>query len=108
MEQTQFEAYLLRAALLCYRRPMIAPRIAVIGDHDPARPSHAALDEALAQFPPGIIALWIPTDELADPAGRMVEVDGLRIAPGSPYRSFDGALQAIHYARERNLPLFGT
>jgi CTP synthase (UTP-ammonia lyase) len=30
------------------------------------------------------------------------------IAPASPYRSMDGALRAIRYARERGVPLVGT
>jgi CTP synthase (UTP-ammonia lyase) len=30
------------------------------------------------------------------------------IAPGSPYQSLDGALAAIRFARERNVPLLGT
>jgi len=30
------------------------------------------------------------------------------IAPGSPYRSLDGALRAIRFARERDWPLVAT
>jgi len=104
----QVEACLLPDASLCYREPMVAPRIAVIGDHDPQRSSHAALDEALSHVPFGITATWIATDELAHLPERLADVDGLWIAPGSPYRSFDGALRAIRYARERNVPLVAT
>jgi len=34
--------------------------------------------------------------------------DGIWIAPASPYRSMDGALTAIRYARERGVPLVAT
>jgi CTP synthase (UTP-ammonia lyase) len=92
----------------CYPELMAAPTISVIGDHDPGRPAHAALDRALACLPHGVTASWVATDAVAEPATQLAAVDGLWIAPGSPYRSFDGALRAIQYARERNLPLFGT
>lgn len=88
------------------RRP---PRIAIVGDHNPAQPTHAALDLAAARLPHGIQACWVATEELAANApARLAEVDGLWIAPASPYRSFNGALAAIRYARERGVPLFAT
>jgi CTP synthase (UTP-ammonia lyase) len=87
---------------------MISLTVAVVGDHDPARPSHGALDRALARLPHGIKGSWVATDAIGDPATTFGAVDGLWIAPGSPYRSLDGALRAIQYARGRNLPLFGT
>jgi CTP synthase (UTP-ammonia lyase) len=87
---------------------MAAHRLSVIGDHDPTLTSHAALDNVLARLPHGITASWLATDAVGDPAARLREAGGLWIAPGSPYRSFDGALRAIRYAREHDLPLFGT
>lgn len=39
---------------------------------------------------------------------RLAVFDGVWIAPGSPYRSMEGALGAIRYARERGVPLVGT
>ncbi len=39
---------------------------------------------------------------------RLAAYDGLWIAPASPYRSMEGALGAIRYARERGVPLVGT
>lgn len=52
---------------------------------------------------------WHPTESLldADPAEVLAE-DALWCAPGSPYRSLDGALRGIALARERDLPLLGT
>jgi CTP synthase (UTP-ammonia lyase) len=34
--------------------------------------------------------------------------DGLIAAPGSPYRSFDGMLRGIEFARTRNWPFTAT
>jgi CTP synthase (UTP-ammonia lyase) len=85
------------------------PTIAVVGDHNPGAPAHAALDQALARLPYGVTAAWLPTEELAsDPARALAGRDGVLVAPGSPYRSLDGALGAIRHSRESRLPLFGT
>jgi CTP synthase (UTP-ammonia lyase) len=87
----------------------VSPTIAVVGDHNPGSHKHAALDQAIARLPHGVTAAWLPTEELAaDPAGRLAGRDGVFVAPGSLYRSLDGALGAIRHARESGLPLFGT
>jgi CTP synthase (UTP-ammonia lyase) len=39
---------------------------------------------------------------------RLSEFTGLWIGPGSPYKSMDGALSAIHFARQNGIPLLGT
>jgi CTP synthase (UTP-ammonia lyase) len=87
---------------------MCSPTLAIIGDHDPAKPSHLALDRVLDHLPYGITASWLATDAIGEPGSRLGSVDGLWIAPGSPYHSTHGALAAIRYAREHELPLFGT
>jgi len=52
----------------------------------------------------------VPTEGLvaADAVRRLESFDGFWIAPGSPYRSLDGALRAIRWARERDWPLVAT
>lgn len=92
-----------------YDRGMIAdrPLIAVVGDFRPGDPTHRFTNAALAHA--GVGFAWIPTENVgSDPAERLSDFDGLWIAPGSPYRSMDGALRAIRYARERGVPLVGT
>jgi CTP synthase (UTP-ammonia lyase) len=59
-------------------------------------------------LPHSIETEWVPTDEVNDPATRLARFDGIWVAPGSPYRSQDGALAAIRYAREHGTPLYGT
>jgi CTP synthase (UTP-ammonia lyase) len=80
--------------------------IAIVGDHNPQNVTHAATDSAFARA--GALARWIPTPEVhADPA-LLAGYDGVLISPGGPYLSMEGALDAIRYARENDLPLLGN
>jgi CTP synthase (UTP-ammonia lyase) len=82
-------------------------RIAVIGDFKPTHVTHTATNAALADL--GLSFEWVPTDEIGhDPASRLANASAVWIAPASPYRSMDGALAAIRYAREADVPLVGT
>ena len=52
---------------------------------------------------------WVDTDAALDlPPDALDRYDAFWIAPGSPYRSMDGALRVIRYAREGDRPLLGT
>jgi CTP synthase (UTP-ammonia lyase) len=87
--------------------------VGVIGDFDPEFPPHpatnAGLEHAAAALGVAAEVRWHGTEALADadPAAALVE-DALWCAPGSPYRSLDGALRAVRFARERDVPLLGT
>jgi CTP synthase (UTP-ammonia lyase) len=81
--------------------------IAIVGDFNPKNPTHAFTNDALDHV--GLRFEWIPTETISgEPDGLLAPYDGLWIAPASPYRSMDGALSAIRYARERGVPLVGT
>ncbi len=83
------------------------PSIGIIGDFNPSSPTHRFTSEALEHI--GLDFAWVHTDALRhDPRKTLASFDGLWIAPGSPYRSMDGVLKAIRYARERGVPLVGT
>lgn len=88
--------------------------IGVIGDFDAAFRSHVATNEALhhaaASACEALEVAWLPTPSLETAAGRhaLDACDGLWVSPGSPYRSFEGALEAIRFARERDWPLVAT
>jgi CTP synthase (UTP-ammonia lyase) len=85
----------------------MSARVAVVGDFDPSNRTHAFTSAALAQLELG--HEWVPTDTVpARAESRLGGYGGLWIAPASPYRSMDGALAAIRYARERGVPLVGT
>ncbi len=81
--------------------------IGVVGDFNPTNPTHRFTKGALDHL--GLSCEWVPTETIADePEHRLAVYDGLWIASASPYRSMDGALAAIRYARERGVPLVGT
>jgi CTP synthase (UTP-ammonia lyase) len=82
--------------------------VGIVGDFDARRVSHVATNEALAHA--GVDVEWVPTDEVIPekPEARLAQYAGLFISPGSPYRSMDGALAAVRFARERGVPLVGT
>ena len=81
--------------------------IGVVADYEPANATHRATDEALAHAPGSLPFEWLATDEVGD--GEVLSrYAGLVIGPASPYRSMDGALRAIRFARERGVPLVAT
>lgn len=88
-------------------------KVGVIGDFDPAFPPHVATDAALRhaaeRLGASVEVRWLATELLAeDDAARALAADALWCAPGSPYRSLEGALGAIRWARERDVPFLGT
>lgn len=86
-------------------------RIGLIGDHDAAVPAHQAIPRALALAADAmglpVVAEWVPTVEVDDES-RVAAFDGIWCVPASPYRSMDGALRAIRFAREHRRPFLGT
>jgi len=88
-------------------------RIGIIGDYDPEYAMHQATNVALEASGRGLGVPvdyeWVATDSVGTgDARRLTVFDGLWAAPGGPYRSLDGALLAIRFARERGLPFVGT
>lgn len=69
----------------------------------------AALRHSADHLGAAVEVRWLATDLLAD-AGtdRALDADALWCAPGSPYKSLDGALRAIRFARESDVPFLGT
>jgi len=88
--------------------------VGIIGDWNGNSSSHPATNEALAHAA-GALSVpvdvrWLPTPSL-DAEGRegiLRQVDALWCAPGSPYQSMEGALEAIRFAREEGRPFIGT
>ncbi len=87
-------------------------RVAVVGEYRPEHETHpattAAVGHAADRLGRRAEVDWIPTDEVRGAADRLAPYDGVWIAPGSPYRSLDGALEAIATARLAGIPLLGT
>lgn len=81
--------------------------IGIVGDFNPLNPTHWFTSDALGHL--GLGFDWVPTEHVGEPAERRLgRYAGLWIAPASPYRSMEGALAAVRYARERGVPLVGT
>jgi CTP synthase (UTP-ammonia lyase) len=91
-----------------------AVRIGILGDFNPEFPSHhatsAALQHAASKLKIEVDSQWIPTPSLTAPNSEKIleTFDGLLASPGSPYRSFDGMLKGIEFARRRDWPFLGT
>ena len=87
---------------------MKALRIGILGDFNEVNPTHLAtnygLQHAAAALEIKVEASWLATDEAHD----LAIFDALFCSPGSPYRSLEGALNGIRFARENNVPLIGT
>jgi len=85
--------------------------IAIVGDRDNAITAHRAIPIALANAASALgvdLSLhWLASDAIDDVA-RLLPYDAFWVAPGSPYRSFDGALLAITHARTSGRPFLGT
>ncbi len=91
-----------------------AVRIGILGDFNPESRSHHATNDSLQhaarKLGTKVESQWLPTPSLmAAGAEKTLEnFDGLWASPGSPYKSFDGMLQGIEFARRRNWPFLGT
>ena len=83
-------------------------RIGIIGDFNPENPTHIATNRGIEHAGQSLgmhfEAIWLPTDQPQE-FGRF---HGLFCSPGSPYKSLDGALLGIQYARENRIPFLGT
>ena len=94
---------------------MNAPlRVGIIGDFDPQLHYHLATNEALCHAATALAVqvdmTWLPTLSL-DHIGcetTLQRFDALWCAPASPYKSMQGALRAIQFAREQGWPFIGT
>ena len=76
--------------------------IAFVGGYCEEFATHRAMMPALLHA--GADGVWIPTAE----AEQALSADGIWLAPGSPYASFEKVLALIRFARERRIPFLGT
>lgn len=88
----------------------LTARVAIIGDRSASVRAHARVpllvDALLQRESIALDVYWVST---ADAVGcDLSGFDGIWVAPGSPYASFDGALAAARAAREGQIPYLGT
>jgi len=91
-----------------------AVRIGILGDFNPESRSHPATNDALQhaarKVKIKVESEWVATPSLVAPDAekKLESFDGLWGAPGSPFKSFDGMLKGIEFARRRDWPYLGT
>jgi CTP synthase (UTP-ammonia lyase) len=89
-------------------------RIGILGDFNPEFRSHHATEDSLQhaakKLEMSVESSWVPTPSLleAGAAAALDSFDGLWAAPGSPYKSFDGMLKGIEFARVHDRPFLAT
>ena len=89
-------------------------RIGVLGDFNPEFRSHHATNDSLQhaarKLGMAVESVWLPTPSLLEPnaAANLESFDGLWASPGSPYKSFDGMLKGIEFARIHDWPFLAT
>lgn len=87
---------------------MTTTRIGIIGDFNPQNITHIATNDGIQHaaevLGKSFESIWLPTDQ----PHNFGAFPGLFCSPGSPYRSLEGALDGIRYARENGIPFIGT
>ncbi len=89
-------------------------RIGILGDFNPEFRSHHATNDSLqhaaTKLNMQLESQWIPTPSIVEGEGLKVleTFDGLWASPGSPYKSFEGMLKGIQFAREHDWPFLAT
>jgi CTP synthase (UTP-ammonia lyase) len=88
--------------------------IGIIGDYDEKKVSHPATNEAIKHAGDyhhiNIQFDWLPTSSFLTEKGlkSLLNYDAIWASSGSPYKSLDGAINAIRVARESRKPFIGT
>jgi CTP synthase (UTP-ammonia lyase) len=85
--------------------------LGLVGNYDAMVPAHQAIPRAFAlaadALDLNIQTEWLPTETIRN-EDQLTAFDGLWCVPASPYRSMEGALRAIRFAREQQRPFLGT
>lgn len=91
-----------------------AVRIAVVADYNPNNKYHIATNDSLAHAGAylglNVEPVWYDTDKLDSDSAEdwLRECHAVFCGTSSPYRSMEGALRSIRFARERGWPFIGT
>lgn len=84
--------------------------IALLGEFTPTFKPHiatnAAIEHSRNMLGISVEGVWVSTQDIE--LSLFSRFSGIWVAPGSPYKNMDKTLWAIQYARENNIPCFGT
>jgi CTP synthase (UTP-ammonia lyase) len=86
--------------------------VALVGDYKPSAPAHQAIPIALqiasVHYGVSLKAEWVPTSQIHNAEAEFAPYQGIWCVPASPYQNTQGVLDAIRFARERQVPFLGT
>jgi CTP synthase (UTP-ammonia lyase) len=92
--------------------PSPAVRIGILGDFNAEFRSHHATNDSLQhaakKLELEVNCEWVSTPSLVESVQALANYDGLWASPGSPYKSMEGMLRGIQFAREQDWPFLGT
>ena len=88
------------------------PKIAVLGDFNPAYSTHHAFNKSIKQcnnlLKTDVQCDWIGTAIFNPDVVFNNMYSGLWVASGSPYQNAENVIAGIHHARINNIPTFGN
>lgn len=96
-----------------HKNPKHEVSIGLVGKYVELKDSYKSIAEAFihagAENEVKVNIQWIHSESINERnvAEVLSELDGLLVAPGFGSRGIDGKIEAIQYAREKNLPFFG-
>ncbi len=102
-----------RAMLQRLRHPVAETTVAVVGKYikyqDAYKSVYEALDHAGITLSSRVVIRRVEAEEIEREGAERVlgGVDGILVPGGFGYRGIGGKVEAIRYARERNVPFFG-
>ena len=84
--------------------------IALIGDHDESITAHQTIPLAIGLAADALkidaMIEWVSTESIT--AEKLSQFHAIWCVPASPYKSTEGALTAIQFARRNDIPFLGT
>jgi CTP synthase len=95
------------------KSPKFKVRIALVGKYVEHHDAYKSIVEALihggAENDAKVVIEWIQSDFITkeNVNRKLGEVSGILVAPGFGDRGIDGKLEAVRFAREKNIPFFG-
>jgi CTP synthase (UTP-ammonia lyase) len=81
-------------------------RIALVGDEEPAYPSHRELNALRSVLGSDVRAEWVPTD--GEQVKDLSVFGGVWLTPGSPYADDAAVYRVVRWARENDVPFLAT
>lgn len=95
------------------KNPKKEVNVGLVGKYVELKDAYKSIAEAFIHAGTGIdckvIVHWIHSEEIfaKNVASKLNDLDGILVAPGFGSRGIDGKIEAIKFAREKQIPFFG-